>query len=136
MSSFSHKTHRHFNSIKVRLKHIIINISLVELFHFNSIKVRLKQQPVVSDLQGRSFQFHKGTIKTIHVTDTTYIKHKFQFHKGTIKTFLVLEVLLVVVYFNSIKVRLKHFIPQRLKYRPKFQFHKGTIKTCCTYYKG
>ena len=53
------------------------------------------------------FQFHKGTIKTVshanalwtcidfnsikvrlklHVTDTTYIKHKFQFHKGTIKT--------------------------------------------------
>ena len=40
-----------------------------------------------------------------------------------------LEAWWFIIYFNSIKVRLKHFIPQRFEYRPKFQFHKGTIKT-------
>ena len=33
-----------------------------------------------------SFQFHKGTIKTIHQTKSLLISLLFQFHKGTIKT--------------------------------------------------
>ena len=32
-------------------------------------------------------------------------------------------------YFNSIKVRLKLSIIQRIKEKFLFQFHKGTIKT-------
>ena len=32
------------------------------------------------------FQFHKGTIKTIHCVNMSYHGAKFQFHKGTIKT--------------------------------------------------
>ena len=35
-----------------------------------------------------------------------------------------------VLYFNSIKVRLKlHFFNLLIRLRLKFQFHKGTIKT-------
>ena len=33
----------------------------------------------------------------------------FQFHKGTIKTIVVLLSLIMLIYFNSIKVRLKRF---------------------------
>ena len=32
------------------------------------------------------FQFHKGTIKTIHELITETTDAQFQFHKGTIKT--------------------------------------------------
>ena len=35
-------------------------------------------------------------------------------------------------YFNSIKVRLKHLLEYDQKQRCTFQFHKGTIKTCCS----
>ena len=33
------------------------------------------------------------------------------------------------LYFNSIKVRLKHADIERVKEDTRFQFHKGTIKT-------
>ena len=76
--------------------------------YFNSIKVQLKQQ--LGGYYGAltSFQFHKGTIKTIVSVDTTIVKHKFQFHKGTIKTTVLMSTLFTSVYFNSIKVQLKH----------------------------
>ena len=55
---------------------------------------------------------------------------RFQFHKGTIKTQIDRGLSQQVLYFNSIKVRLKRRItmPQNRR-RRKFQFHKGTIKT-------
>ena len=76
-----------------------------------------------------SFQFHKGTIKTIVSTDTTFVNHSFQFHKGTIKTYQSKQRIAQHSYFNSIKVRLKRedfFVPE---FADLFQFHKGTIKT-------
>ena len=54
----------------------------------------------------------------------------FQFHKGTIKTFHQAVGDQSDLYFNSIKVRLKHDGSEyvvRLSWI--FQFHKGTIKT-------
>ena len=55
---------------------------------------------------------------------------RFQFHKGTIKTIILTVFCLVLSNFNSIKVRLKLLIFQRIINRMrKFQFHKGTIKT-------
>ena len=54
----------------------------------------------------------------------------FQFHKGTIKT-LILSTLSTLpgAYFNSIKVRLKLTYKIAYLIRDLFQFHKGTIKT-------
>ena len=76
--------------------------------NFNSIKVRLKLRKSFRDVIDLSFQFHKGTIKTIH-NEVVYVKHpKFQFHKGTIKTVLLMMLTLLLM---------------------SFQFHKGTIKT-------
>ena len=37
--------------------------------------------------------------------------------------------LVVVLYFNSIKVRLEHVTVLKLERQPKFQFHKGAIRT-------
>ena len=76
--------------------------------HFNSIKVRLKRWCPTDGSPLLPFQFHKGTIKTY---DADFI-------------------LIIMTYFNSIKVRLKPVI--RLTTAddyPLFQFHKGTIKT-------
>ena len=54
---------------------------------FNSIKVRLrlvdKNCPAVFC---NTFQFHKGTIKTVFVFVVVVVTMMFQFHKGTIKT--------------------------------------------------
>ena len=35
----------------------------------------------------------------------------------------------LIIYFNSIKVQLRHFISLHTNNVAKFQFHKGTIKT-------
>ena len=55
---------------------------------------------------------------------------RFQFHKGTIKTILRRRCLPMHTYFNSIKVRLKHWFIENEGIEHQFQFHKGTIKTC------
>ena len=76
-------------------------------FHFNSIKVRLKHMGYADIVTACAFQFHKGTIKTEKKQgDGERLSHfnsikvrlkltirliaeraaKFQFHKGTIKT--------------------------------------------------
>ena len=77
-----------------------------------------------------TFQFHKGTIKTLKPVQNSYDTIEFQFHKGTIKTLLLLTIYLIFNNFNSIKVRLKHanVYHSFLSYY-EFQFHKGTIKT-------
>ena len=122
----------YFNSIKVRLKHIlkviisthkpifqfhkgtiktqILQLLCIDFNHFNSIKVRLKHSEYKVGHDVLRFQFHKGTIKTN--LDTFNMSHYlFQFHKGTIKTRGYRAVAVVDYHFNSIKVRLKlaHF---------------------------
>ena len=80
---------------------------MITFSHFNSIKVRLKHQSKQMRQSGSTFQFHKGTIKTIRI--------------------LLLKFLLI--YFNSIKVRLKQQMVLLILFFHLFQFHKGTIKT-------
>ena len=58
---------------------------------------------------------------------------EFQFHKGTIKTQAELAKQQAKNHFNSIKVRLKHFLPKHWQSNGLFQFHKGTIKTFQSY---
>ena len=43
-----------------------------------------------------TFQFHKGTIKTVIMTKGGFLSDKFQFHKGTIKTNTTRKILLFV----------------------------------------
>ena len=55
---------------------------------------------------------------------------RFQFHKGTIRTKTLARGLDCRFNFNSIKVRLEHYIEKEQKQTEReFQFHKGTIRT-------
>ena len=101
--------HHYFKSIKVRLKRTCDHFRIQFLGNFNSIKVRLKPSFLDTNKSVSEFQFHKGTIKT-----TTSLVTTFSF----------------VMYFNSIKVRLKQLckLAEWCLLQP-FQFHKGTIKT-------
>ena len=55
----------------------------------------------------------------------------FQFHKGTIRTFHISDRLILSLgHFNSIKVRLERLdITTTATPKGTFQFHKGTIRT-------
>ena len=103
---------KHFNSIKVRLKHHLFVSSKRLVLHFNSIKVRLKRQGRRRAWAVSLFQFHKGTIKTLH---NPCMESK-------------------VHHFNSIKVRLKQISWFFINLLYWFQFHKGTIKTTQSWY--
>ena len=75
---------------------------------FNSIKVRLKHDVIQNCVPAQViFQFHKGTIKTYCWILVRVLRHEFQFHKGTIKTQGNAADIRVHSHFNSIKVRLK-----------------------------
>ena len=63
--------------------------------YFNSIKVRLKPDGY----------YYKWNVST------------FQFHKGTIKTIRIVAKQIKITNFNSIKVRLKHAVSH------SFEFH-------------
>ena len=54
---------------------------------FNSIKVRLERniKCIIISLT-KLFQFHKGTIRTMHLNTQLKCILLFQFHKGTIRT--------------------------------------------------
>ena len=54
----------------------------------------------------------------------------FQFHKGTIRTVREAINTLRLLHFNSIKVQLEPSFPRCDPDRHPFQFHKGTIRTC------
>ena len=103
--------------------------------HFNSIKVRLKHIYARRTEEYYLFQFHKGTIKTRIFRITEHRQYQFQFHKGTIKTFTDDFICGSDCDFNSIKVRLKPNGNALTTENPKFQFHKGTIKTKSTKFR-
>ena len=97
--------------------------------NFNSIKVRLKQQELIS------LRTHKEYFNSIKVrlkltlASRIIVPCTFQFHKGTIKTVAACTICATSPYFNSIKVRLKHPTALIECAIAQFQFHKGTIKT-------
>ena len=121
------------------------------LFGFNSIKVQLEPPRYSSDSFQLSFQFHKGSIRTVlpllsmpnkycfnsikvqleHTARASYaaMRKVFQFHKGSIRTFTKISDAAAELCFNSIKVQLE---PGRFDNQfdgPMFQFHKGSIRT-------
>ena len=56
------------------------------------------------------FQFHEGPIKTFYYSVMQVLTRKFQFHEGPIKTFICRVISSCASCFNSMKVRLKHFL--------------------------
>ena len=99
-----------------------------------------------------SFQFHKGTIKTIDPKLSKRVFDNFNSIKVRLKLRNVVKEEVCKADFNSIKVRLKldslhydseakrNFNSIKVRLKPsykfvsasvfQFQFHKGTIKTC------
>ena len=75
-----------FNSIKVQLEQGHAKHSRYVRGNFNSIKVQLEQKNASSIYFDSSFQFHKGTIRTLHSFFQSLDIREFQFHKGTIRT--------------------------------------------------
>ena len=92
--AYTLKTDPDFNSIKVRLEQSY-SIGTEEDFNFNSIKVRLEH------FIGSSYIYEAPT---------------FQFHKGTIRTLIERRQLEIKTHFNSIKVRLEPIYSQRKHY--------------------
>ena len=136
-----------FNSIKVRLElgETFNQVSPFKLFqfhkgairtkrfwlviitcsYFNSIKVRLE---LINSLMLQlfpKFQFHKGAIRTLRLRCCGQSRTPFQFHKGAIRTSILILWWMVVVHFNSIKVRLELYTPWGL---PTAFFHFNSIK--------
>ena len=56
---------RGFNSMKVRLKPLLVLVHLCSVLCFNSMKVRLKLDFSMSFDPVSAFQFHEGPIKTL-----------------------------------------------------------------------
>ena len=84
--------------------------AILNSFQFHKGTIETSHR-LVHRLYVRLFQFHKGTIETgIHLYP--YQKDQgFQFHKGTIETFSTRFILVVLLHFNSIKVRLRQYHP-------------------------
>ena len=143
----------YFNSIKVQLELPSLRQKKSRMINFNSIKVQLEHLDC-SDTPSSppSFQFHKGTIRTVYLG----LFGEKHFHFNSIKVqleriatcwwvpsrvnFNSIKVQLerikhcfgaeVYSYFNSIKVQLEHAIHSKPLCVLSFQFHKGTIRTC------
>ena len=62
-------TYINFNSIKVQLRRLTKDLVLFPVTDFNSIKVQLRQLEDIKNRASKTFQFHKGTIKTRMVRD-------------------------------------------------------------------
>ena len=97
--------------------------------YFNSIKVRLKLIVLVFYLLSVIFQFHKGTIKTFSLRTQKSTIVYFNSIKVRLKRIIRTHFGSGRRYFNSIKVRLKRMMLLLLFAYMLFQFHKGTIKT-------
>ena len=80
---------KYFNSIKVRLEQAAEIQASINEKNFNSIKVRLEHADFASQVLAQLFQFHKGTIRTNQNT----------------------MIISLILYFNSIKVRLELGLP-------------------------
>ena len=77
-----------------------------------------------------TFQFHKGTIRTLSLRDNLSLSLDFNSIKVRLELIMMSFALLMLSDFNSIKVRLEPCTAVRLSSpRTKFQFHKGTIRT-------
>ena len=118
-----------FNSIKVRLRPVIEQMSIAELkfqFHKGAIKTRMPTRQ-----EAYFLRFNSIKVRLRHGRDDdVYQLYAFQFHKGAIKTLINNNMSTTYNSFNSIKVRLRRQkVCQQLGRGDGFQFHKGAIKT-------
>ena len=124
------QTFIHFNSIKVRLERWQPLFLWLLSRYFNSIKVRLELPPFALDEVLLLFQFHKGTIRTRPCRDIPMQDSHFNSIKVRLEHFLLVWSNRLAKNFNSIKVRLEPVnLQETAGTKHLFQFHKGTIRT-------
>ena len=76
-----------FNSIKVRLEHLLVKLPLLLMLNFNSIKVRLELISIFGVLLLlQHFNSIKVRLERSHAFLNIFGFPLFQFHKGTIRT--------------------------------------------------
>ena len=122
--------HLNFNSIKVQFERVVAEHHRLILcqfqFHKGTIWTnRLRE----SSFQNTEFQFHKGTIWTSHPIWNTYLCFYFNSIKVQFELPKVLPSKWVIHDFNSIKVQFELMASNPHIKTPAFQFHKGTIWT-------
>ena len=89
----------------------------------------------VSCLQ-TAFQFHKGAIRTISSESVLSLVSNFNSIKVRLEHFIVEPFKADLINFNSIKVRLEHMDPLTGAAISLFQFHKGAIRTLVNHQQG
>ena len=77
------------------------------VFNFNSIKVQLEPPEVLRALYTRTFQFHKGTIRTAPCSGALHFFVDFNSIKVQLELAGFTVFNLPLHYFNSIKVQLE-----------------------------
>ena len=106
-SSSEEHCHIHFNSIKVRLERDIQNLTR-QYLNFNSIKVRLEPYVgVLINLIWLHFNSIKVRLERLNVPASERGYRTFQFHKGAIRTAAPRQYYDKNAHFNSIKVQLE-----------------------------
>ena len=100
------------------------------VFCFNSTTVQLIRYINSRILSIFSkFQFHNGTINTVHAGGLYLFFLVFQFHNGTINTIRSFFRHTLRTGFNSTTVQLILRVFTEFLSRTLFQFHNGTINT-------
>ena len=96
---------------------------------FNSIKVRLEHIIGYLARALQVFQFHKGAIRTSREATSITNHPNFNSIKVRLERFAVSVVAVKIDNFNSIKVRLEPATTWKSYTTRQFQFHKGAIRT-------
>ena len=82
------------------------------------------------NLLPHSFQFHKGTIRTVRAAGVIMRNKDFNSIKVQLERLSDEETDEFIINFNSIKVQLEPSLrPLLARCTCTFQFHKGTIRT-------
>ena len=120
-----YKSKGNFNSIKVRLELVNVFCYFFRCSDFNSIKVRLELCVDKLLYCTNKFQFHKGAIRTCHLTCKIFIICNFNSIKVRLELSPTYNSYLLLYYFNSIKVRLEQC---SVFFRPLFCSNFNSIK--------
>ena len=91
--------------------------------------MRLEQKYSTAGVGKISFQFHKGAIRTICLSSLVFLVVYFNSIKVRLELVRGFLTLYTRSYFNSIKVRLEPLSTCKTSVGWWFQFHKGAIRT-------
>ena len=131
--AIEHFDELNFNSIKVRLEHIIDGNLWVANTNFNSIKVRLehcnrrKRRCDKLDFNSIKVRLERGTGERSAASFTHFNSIKVRLERGCCSTWAFRR----LFQFHKGAIRTLSAVKQARRLA-SFQFHKGAIRTCAT----